>query len=83
MVFDLYCGEWTPEDETKVIIGVSAKDEGYRKEFSDGSGSGVDLLWPLLPAVSAGGLIATMLLVLAVGTATLRRRRRSRSIPLP
>jgi predicted MPP superfamily phosphohydrolase len=77
MVFDLYCGEWTSEDETKVIIGVSAKETGYRKEFSDGSGTGVDLFWPLVSAVPAGGLVATMLLVLSIGAAALRSRRRS------
>lgn len=82
-VFDLYCGDWTPADETKVILAIAAKDAGYRRESSDGSGSGRDVFWPGIPAVSAEHLAATGLLVLAIGAAMLRRRRRLRSIPLP
>jgi hypothetical protein len=61
---------------TPTLACGSAKDTGYRKEFSDGSGTGVNLFWPLVSAVPTGGLVATTLLVLAIGAAALRSRRR-------
>jgi len=71
MVFNLGCGEWTA-GETKCIIGVSARTNGYRRESTDGTGE--DVMLGAIPTVSTWGVVAMTLLVLTAGTVVVRRR---------
>jgi 3',5'-cyclic AMP phosphodiesterase CpdA len=74
MVYDLGCGDWTA-GETKCIVAVSASTRGYRREWVDGSGG--DVIFEAVPAVSTWGLVAMTVLVMTGGSLILSRRRRA------
>jgi len=75
-VFDLYCNTWTTESGTKCVIGVSAKNVGYRRESTDGTGADVILFQNAVPVASSLGLIVMALLMFTYGLAALAVGRR-------
>lgn len=72
LVYDLGCADWTP-GETKCIVAVSSRTAGYRREWQDGSGQ--DVIFASVPALTTWGIAVLALLVLTSGALCLRRWR--------